>query len=111
MRSGLPFTILTFVQNGDCLDMPNGEQKKGLRFSPEVNAGHLLTILSIFIGIVGGYAAFYSRLSILEYKQLQTDQVVSELKNGTIQTGVAIQELKTGNMRLMILMEQLQKHP
>jgi hypothetical protein len=86
--------------------MPNGEQRRGLKFSPEVNAGHLLTMLTIFIGIVGGYAAFYSRLSILEYKQIQTDQVVTELKNGTIQTSVAIQELKTGNMRLMLLMEQ-----
>lgn len=86
--------------------MPNGEQKKGLRFSPEINAGNILNATMLLIGIVGGYAAFYSRLTILEYKQAQTDQMVQELRNGSIQTSVAIQELKTGNMRLMLLLEQ-----
>ncbi len=90
--------------------MPNVEQKRrGLKFSPEINAGHLLTALMILLGIIGGYSAFYSRLSIMEYKQAQADQVITELKNGTVQIGVAIQELKTSNMRLMILMEQIQK--
>ena len=83
--------------------------RKGLKFSPEINAGHILTALMLLVGIIGGYSAFYSRLSILEYKQLQTDQVVQELKNGTVQMGVAIQELKANNMRLTIISEQLQK--
>jgi hypothetical protein len=88
---------------------PTVKPKKGLRFSPEVNAGHILTAIMIAFGIVGGYSAFYSRLSILEYKQLQTDQLVTELRNGNTTTGVAIQELRSGNLRLVIIAEQMQK--
>lgn len=83
--------------------------KKSLRFSGEINAGHILTAVMIAFGIVGGYSAFYSRLSILEYKQLQTDQVVLELRNGNVQTAGAIQELRSSNLRLALIAEQMQK--
>ena len=90
--------------------MANGEPvKKGLRFSPEINAGNVLNASMLLLGIIGGYATFYSRLTILEYRQVQTDQMVTELKNGSAQIGLAVQELKTANVRLMILIEQTPK--
>ncbi len=84
---------------------PNG---RGLRFSKEVNAGHILTAMTILVGMIVGYAAFYSRLSLLEYRQLQMDQIVSELKANNIQTGVAIGEIKNTNIRLALIAEQIQ---
>ena len=80
-----------------------------LKFSPEINAGHILTTLVIVLGIIGGYSTFHSKLSILEYKQIQTDQVVAELRNGNVQTAAAIQELRANNVRLGIIAEQIQK--
>lgn len=89
--------------------MPNVERKRGLRFSPEINSGNILTAVTMAVGMVVGYSAFYSRISLLEYRQLQMDQIVTELKAGNAQTGVAIQEIKNNNTRLTLIAEQIQR--
>ncbi len=83
-------------------------KRGGLTFSRDINAGHILTAITILIGMIVGYAAFYSRLSLLEYRQLQMDQIVTELKSGNAQTVVAIQDIKASNARLTFLAEQIQ---
>lgn len=89
-----------------CMTIPT---KRGLTFSRDINAGHILTAITILIGMVVGYAAFYSRLSLLEYRQVQMDQIISELKTGNAQAIAAIQDIKTSNARLTFLAEQIQR--
>jgi uncharacterized coiled-coil protein SlyX len=90
--------------------MANGTPpKKGLRFSPEINAGHILTAVMLLFGIVGGYAAFHTRLSVLEFRQAQTDQVVNELKNNNVKLAQSIEELKTISIRLTVFVEESRK--
>lgn len=88
----------------EVIAMSNGEgqKRRGLTFSPEINAGHALTALMIAIGIVVGYASFYSRINLLEFQQQSQSSVITELRSTQIQMSQAI-------TRLTIIQEQMQK--
>src|SRR5678815_1573395 len=88
--------------------MSNGEpttHKRGLKFSRDINAGHILTATMISFGMIAGYSAFYSRLNLMEYKQIETEKVIVELRASNIRMDQAIVELKSNNTKLTIIQE------
>lgn len=63
----------------------------------------------IALGIVAGYAAFYARMNLMEYKQVETDRVLIELRASNMSMNQAIVELKANNNVLTIIQQQMQK--
>lgn len=79
-----------------------GQKRRGLIFTRDINAGHLLTAIMIALGMVAGYAAFYSRINLLEFQQKSQQEVITELRSTQVQMSQAI-------TRLTIIQEQMQK--
>ena len=78
-------TVVTAVHEVD-------RDKRGLRFSPEVSAGHLLTIagfmLSAAVGGVSAYSVIDKRLILLEQQtalQAQIDKTQDAMQTAALQ--------------------------
>lgn len=100
----------------DAQAMSDGEEhtkRRGLVFSPLVNAGNILTALSMIVGIAAsgavGYATAQSSRAVLEYRMSQVEGVQKQLADTQTRLSDAMTELQKSNVRLLALQESFNR--
>lgn len=90
-------------------EMPEGEPRKRLKWSPDINAGHVLTFASMIVGVAisgaVGYATSQSSRAILEYRLANTERVQEQMASTQTKLTEAINELQKQNVKLVALQE------
>lgn len=101
---------------GESLMMSNEEEPtkhKRLMFSPIVNAGNILTAISMVIGITlsgaVGYATAQSSRAVLEYRMGQVEVMQGQLSETQRKLSDTMIELTKSNVRLLALQESFNR--
>lgn len=101
---------------GEALMVSNEEEPtkhKRLMFSPIVNAGNILTAVSMVIGVAAsgivGYATAQSSRAVLEYRMGQVEGVQKQLADTQGKLSDTMGELKTSQVRLIALQESFNR--
>jgi hypothetical protein len=84
------------------MDAVQHQSRPGLRFNPEINAGHLLTMLTMTGTIVAMWFSFDKRLAL-------TEQVVSQMKDQIVITSETQRNVVRTVDKLVVIVDEMQK--